>query len=199
MKPGKTFTASKQREPNPDLIRIIACLMVITVHFYHPAGYGLDESLLCVLSADGVTLFFLLAGFFMFRKPFRKALASSILHIVLPAYITMFLLMLFNPAVHGDCTFPECFHLHRVSVSDYISNILYSGGNLDSTGHLWYIRNYMFLILAIPAVKPLCQQDRYSRHRIFIVTAACLLALYQDITYIIPDAPQVLLCTAFPG
>ena len=162
----------KVRDPGIDFLRVIACLIVIGTHV-DVMGTG-DSSKLFIrlLLSDGVTLFFVISGFFFFKKGFKETLIRSLKSIVLPGIAVMFLTYLFAPFIRGEKSIIQCFTEPGFNLCGFVTDVFSWGGGIRESlaGHLWYIFTYLQLVLAYPILKPLYTEDnRYRRYRWFIM------------------------------
>lgn len=81
-----------KRNPSIELSRLLACLIVIGVHTSLSATiteHSWDASRLffnCLL-ADGVAIFFMITGAFLFNNNYDKLLRKTFIHIIIPLVI----------------------------------------------------------------------------------------------------------------
>lgn len=149
----------KKRDINVDFIRVMACFIVICVHIDAMSMSGVDRTkvLWTVLFGDGVAFFFMLMGFFMFNNDsFLKLLKKTTLHILLPAFIVMFLSRMFYYWIVGQSGFFHCFTFEGFDWKDMVACLLNWTTGGYNCQHLWYIFTYFQVILLFPILKLLC-------------------------------------------
>ncbi len=171
----------KNRDIVVDFIRIIACLMVIGTHItlttYNIYEVQVDWSRLltkCFL-ADGVGIFFLIIGFFIANgRNYPNIVIHAIKKVILPSILLLIFADIFSKFLVNQATFMECIrNIGIQNVQDIIYCIL--KGNVrefvPSAIHLWYIFDYIKIILWFPILRCICQdckEAKYAR-RIAIV------------------------------
>ncbi len=185
---GRDKETIKKRDPGIDLIRVIACLLVIGIHV-DVMGTGDNSKLLIrLLLSDGVTLFFILSGFFFFKKGFADTLKRTLRGIVFPGVLVMLLSYQFAPFIRHEQSAFYCLTHINFDICMFITDLLSWGGSIreNLAGHLWYIFTYLELVLAYPLLKPLYTYsvnngnsnvdknmlyagDKYCRYRWFII------------------------------
>ena len=162
----------KVRDPGIDFLRVIACLIVIGTHVDVMGTGDSSKLIIRLLLSDGVTLFFVISGFFFFKKGFKETLIRSIKSIVLPGIAVMFLTYFFAPFIKGEKSIIQCFTESGFDLCGFVTDVFSWGGGIRESlaGHLWYIFTYLQLALAYPLLKPLyTKDDRYRKYRWFIM------------------------------
>ena len=154
----------KGRDAGIDLIRVVACLVVIVTHVDVMGTGDSTKLFLRLLFADGVTLFFILSGFFFFRKGFIITLKRALSSIVLPGILVMLMSYQFSPFIRGEKTLIYCFSHLNFDIYGFMTDLFSWGGNIRESmaAHLWYIFTYLQLVLAYPLLKPLYTKSVYS-------------------------------------
>ncbi|SFG12833.1 acyltransferase family protein [Oribacterium sp. WCC10] len=181
----------KERDPGIDLVRVVACLLVIGTHVDVMGTGDATKLFIRLLFSDGVALFFILSGFFFFRKGFAETLKRSIRSIVIPGLVVMFLSYQFAPFIRTEQTFIYCLTHFSIGICNFLSDVFSWGGNIRESvaSHLWYIFTYLQLVLAYPLLKPLYtkvmidgdQVDIYRRYRWFIIGFIFLNQIVMDL------------------
>ncbi len=142
------------------IMRILACFIVICCHVrIEPMVNGvLDITylLLYVLFDDGVTIFFMIMGFFLFttKEPFWKNIGKTFIRILVPIFFTKLAIQLFDSWIINDISFFECIAHPSINLKGIIKSFLalnFTEGNYSS--HLWYINSYLHIIVAVPLLK----------------------------------------------
>lgn len=147
----------KQRDPAVDFLRVIACLMVVGIHVNVMGTGSRSKLMLGMLFSDGVTIFFILMGFFFFRKGFLQTLRRGLLQVVLPGLAIMLLSYQFAPWIMGQQGLRACFLHAQFDPAAFFTDMMSWGANIRQplAAHLWYIFNYLQLLLAYPLLRPL--------------------------------------------
>lgn len=163
----------KNRDIDIDKIRALACYIVIAVHIDNlGVGVSIDKSkaLYSVLFGDGVALFFMLTGCFLFSNPsFTKVLKKTFLKIVLPAFVVMVISYALFPWINNEINLIGCVRLLHVDWQELLSNILNWRTGEYRCEHLWYVFSYVQVILLFPLLKPLCSKKEHWKYIAYIV------------------------------
>lgn len=154
----------RKRDVGIDLIRVVACLLVIGTHVDAMGTGDSTKLLIRLLFSDGVTLFFILSGFFFFRKGFRDTLKRSVTGIVLPGIVVMLLSYQFSAFIRNENSFIYCLTHINFGVFHFLTDMFSWGGTIREAmaAHLWYIFTYLQLVLAYPLLKPLYTKSGYK-------------------------------------
>lgn len=135
---GETKTSNKFRSVFIDILKVLSCLGVISIHY--SAFYG--TSFICVfrpLVCFSVTCFMAVSGYLLF---FRKQYTGmEIYKKILPRYIILFLVWLIIYSLRGW------------SLSGRTDSFFkYFCENAEG-GHLWYLKVYIQILLVYPIIK----------------------------------------------
>ena len=154
----------KKRDENVNLIKTIACFIVIGVHVLNLPMDAPDKSIIAykILLADGVTIFFMASGFFMLsvQSSFLKLLKKTAKNILLPTFIVALFCAIFDPYLNGACSFTDVFATVGDRLGELFLGILSWELPFRSTGHLWYIFSYFEIVLMFPLLRPLCEKGK---------------------------------------
>lgn len=147
----------KKRDSTIELIRVIACLIVVTLHassIVPLTEHDISKEIMAVILSDGVAIFFVISGFFMFkRESFGIEVKKTVLNIFIPAMLTTFL---------AELLIEKSF-----SVDKFVSSVL-AMSPTNNTGHLWYIFTYMELVIFWPCLKALTKDRKVNLYAIVI-------------------------------
>lgn len=171
---------SKLRDCNVDLIRIIACLIVISVHTNNLAVNCLDKTRIiwAIIFGDGVAIFFMLMGFFLFKNnSFKKLLKKTAINIILPSFVLLIFGEIFYPLISHKMSFNDWINNYKVDVKTIILNILRLTPTSNS-GHLWYIFSYFKIILTFPILKMITESEKLTQYAVLLGFGTIL---YNDI------------------
>lgn len=156
----------RKRDVGIDLIRVFACILVVGTHVDVMGTGDSTKLLIRLLFSDGVTLFFILSGFFFFRKGFMDMLKRSVSSIVLPGIAVMLLSYQFSSFIRNENSFVYCLTHINFGLFHFLTDMFSWGGNIREAmaAHLWYIFTYLELVLAYPLLKPLYTKSGYKSH-----------------------------------
>jgi len=163
----------KKRSINIDLIKTIAVISVISVHFFANTGFydknitGIDTYLMVFLRTlfmICVPLFMITTGYLMKNKKISKKYYIGILRVLI-TYLLIALIYLFY----------HCFYLKEASFS--IKYIISSILRFD-IGYRWYIEMYIGMFLIIPFINLIYNNLNTKKHKqALILTMLILTAL----------------------
>lgn len=193
----------KQRDYSIDLMRIIACLIVIATHVslqvLNPCYNRIDWSRLLEKSflVDGVSIFFMITGFFLVNgRSLKKIWKSTIVKILLPSFIYVLFAQIFYMFIVNQESIMWC-------LKNIFSNInllgigkgIITGNALEISPlcqHLWYIFSYTKIIIFIPVLWLLCKEEKMPKIiRRIIITLGAFGMILSDIGRFI-SLPQAL-------
>ncbi len=172
IKKSKPVDKSKKRDISVDLIRVVACISVILTHLclqvlnrcYNRIDWSrlLEKSFL----TDGVPLFFMITGFFLINgRSYKKIWKSTFFKILLPSFIFVVFVQIFEPFILNQVSFMECIINININFMPIIQAILkaditYLSGLCD---HLWYIFSYVKIVIWIPILWLVCKETDNSK------------------------------------
>ncbi|MCR5592171.1 MAG: acyltransferase [Saccharofermentans sp.] len=147
-----------KRDTSVEFLRIMAMIIVIGCHVnagsvyfdrVNPVGVGIS-----CLVADGVTVFWMIMGFFLFKSNYRHVLNRACKHVLIPMFAYTALMFYFGDWLAGD-TDNILYGLTR-PLSDY-QNLLMNGllkwaPVVKYDRHFWFLYSYMIIILFFPAL-----------------------------------------------
>lgn len=185
----------KKQDTRVELLRIIACLMVIMIHVrpFPFSGTNLRDAVVLTYVLDGpaVAVFFLISGFFISGK-------QSVFHVwkrfftgvLLPSALFVFVLGLIRPWIdHPGMSIMESILDSQpfLILSDMLQGFLcFDTVRFGIYGdHLWYIFSYAAIMLWIPVIIALVRHEETSALKIMLITALLFYTL-QNIRVLIP-------------
>lgn len=171
-----------RKDVGVEIARIIACLQVICVHICLPmlenSHLYWGRAVFSGLCADGVAVFWLISGFFMFRNyDFRKTMVRTLKKIVIPLFIIDLLCFFFGDFVFRSVPLSESFNHGIKDLFLYVLQIVRGYTPEVEFAHLWFMRVYILLMLISPVAYGFIhylKQD-CKRIRIFVAVTAVLM------------------------
>lgn len=174
----------KKYDANVQLIRIVACIIVIGCHIrlepILPDGNVEYKRLfLYSLLNDGVTIFFMVSGFYMFKgKSTKDMILLTIKNIVLPSFLIMISSVILEEWVKGG-EISSIFNKDWYSVGKNI--VAFNAGGVPLSFHLWYIFDYLKIIVLYPVLRLVCTNDN-RKVCYLLVTIAFANQIISDVT-----------------
>ena len=209
IKSGSAAPAKKKRDrdANVELLRLLACIMVIAGHarpfMVAQDGSIMDAALMIqAFAAPAVGIFFLISGFFTPRSnSVLRTWKHCLTGIVIPALVFAFFTDLLTEWISGKAGFLESIagtDVPHVISEIFFGTIAFDAGRLGMyMGHLWFIFSYILIMLWFPAIRALLKHG--SRK---VILFFCLLSFYRlvmiDITYLVDVPFPVYLATVMP-
>lgn len=149
-------------------LRIFACLLVIGCHVrYYPVQDGIvNKSALFAYNYfnDGVTIFFCITGFFLFNSDnFKKVLCKSIVHVLVPAILASLVLMGLSN-IDFNTSMLVAFNQFHIDIKQFLlSLVTWNLSSLPWCFHLWYIADYMRIIIFFPILNSVCKESNEGK------------------------------------
>ncbi len=173
---------SDKRNVNIEFIRILACFMVVFLHtlsFNKGLNYY-EENIIRVFVLNGVALFWMITGYFMFtsEKKYSLRVKNTLLSIFIPAMIIILLTQLFAPWLKSRQSLLYCLMNPdldwKTIFSDFFS---WQVNNTSICMHLWYVWAYMRLMIWFPLLRLLCKNEEKEnkiRRGYLLLTFLCM-------------------------
>lgn len=180
----------KNRNANIELIRIFACLTVIALHTW--VGSGIDEVPVClkgvirVFEKHGVPLFFMIMGFWLFSsdKSYLQKVKETIYRILIPSLIALYCYFIFGDWVIGNRDFWDCI-IRQKSYVILLQSILRGDGSAFYANHLWFVFEYIKVIIWLPILELLCINDKkHNVIRRFYMLVCSIFILFTNFFYL---------------
>jgi|GEM_PF-1216855 len=176
------MSKQKKQDLNVELLRILACLMVIMIHIrpFPFDGETLRNAvvLIFVLNGPAVASFFLISGFFISGRQSLKHIYLRFLRsVILPTGIFVFVLGLIRPWIDNPAIglFESILSSHPFTIlTDIIQGFL----AFDTVrfgiyaDHLWYIFSYAGIMLWMPIIHGLIKHNEVTPLKITLIIAA---------------------------
>lgn len=162
-----------------DLVRTLACLFVVSAHFYLNVGYydtPLIGTRMFIMTAarwlfvTAVPLFFMLTGYLKINKEMTKSHYTSLIPLFISyIFVSVGKMILYNK-IYGKI----------YTVKDMFINL----GNYQIA---WYMGLYLCLFLLIPFINKMWKALNDKEQNVLIATLAFLCAVYPIFNYIAPS------------
>lgn len=188
----KDNTNRKQKDWNVELLRILACCIVIGTHIKlndlpsQRPGNIIDASRTMIGSffGEGVTIFFLIMGFFFLRSTsFKKVLKRTVVVLLIPMMAYLLFYQIFHDWIMSDSSMLMCLKDINIDYKNIIKSITtWSANGLAGGQHLWYVFSYVEIVLWFPLLRFLNGSDRNEKYaRRFIIVMGLASQLVNDI------------------
>lgn len=172
-------TAVKSRLSGPDLIRTIACVFVVSAHFYLNVGYYNEPMVgtkMFIMTAarwlfvTAVPLFFMLTGYFKINKEMTKSHYIALIPLVISYVVISVAKMILYNRLYGKI----------YTIKDMFINL----GNYQIA---WYMGLYLCVFLIIPFINKMWKALSEKEQNVLIGTLVFLVAIYPVFNYIAPS------------
>lgn len=170
-----------KKDPAVELARIVGCLLVVGVHCWiNNFGVAIQSksgTYIACIFADGVAVFWIISGFFMYKNySYKQTLKRTIKSIVIPMLLlsaAMFFVL--NNYLNGNG-----WHFILHSKDDYkwiLNSLLIWTNPVDRLGHFWYLYVYILLMLCSPVIAVFIKylEEDTKREKLFLVLTFLLL------------------------
>ncbi len=150
-----------RKNPNIELLRIIACMMVIGCHTYlwyvDANGKCLSTRLMfAMLCANGVAIFWFITGFFFFNNnSYKKTVIKNIQKIIVPMFVIGLFAFYIGDWLTSDKTLAESIHHTANDYLHIVSSIMKFGNPFRYMEPTWYVYVFMIVIFTYPVWKQL--------------------------------------------
>lgn len=168
----------KNTDIKAELLRVIACLMVILVHIrLRPVvdGEVIKTPVLigCFLSSC-VGIFFLVTGFFMYNgsNSFWRVAKGFLIKILTPTLFVVFATLVLNDWILGQASLAVCIREadYPGTIKAMVDGVLHISSDYWGSlcAHLWYIAEHAKIVLFFPAIMVLV---RYAGAKVLMYLA----------------------------
>lgn len=177
-----------KRDAHVELARILACVIVVGVHVCLPQIVNdqpdLGRTFISCFLADGVAVFWLITGCFLFNNSsYVKLIGKTAKHIVLPMVLLSVFIFFFGDFLQRGTTLLESM---RHPLSDYkniVKSLFMWTNPVQDLGHLWYLYVYILVILIFPVLKSfVAYLDQDVKREKFFLGATFIFLIINDIS-----------------
>lgn len=139
------------RDSRIDMLRIIACLFVVALHTKSSSIVNgapvFGRELFSTLIADGVSVFLLITGFYIFNKTsYLDRLKRLLVKIFIPTFLYILFLLFLPVFQNTPLNFAEIWR-------SLLSCITRWEPIVHNSGHLWYMFVYMLIVVVSPVLQ----------------------------------------------
>lgn len=170
-----------KKDPAVELARIFGCLLVVGVHCWiNNFGVAIQSksgTYIACIFADGVAVFWIISGFFMYKNySYKQTLKRTVKSIVIPMLLlSVAMFFVLNNYLNGNG-----WHFILHSKDDYkwiLNSLLIWTNPVDRLGHFWYLYVYILLMLCSPVIAAFIKylEEDTKREKIFLVLTFLLL------------------------
>ena len=170
-----------KKDPAVELARIFGCLLVVGVHCWiNNFGVAIQSksgTYIACIFADGVAVFWIISGFFMYKNySYKQTLKRTVKSIVIPMLLlSAVMFFVLNNYLNGNG-----WHFILHSKDDYkwiLNSLLIWTNPVDRLGHFWYLYVYILLMLCSPVIAAFIKylEEDTKREKIFLVLTFLLL------------------------
>lgn len=174
VKQQENIVKAKHRDISIDLVRVVACLMVIATHVclqvLNPCFNRIDWSRLLEKSfvTDGVPLFLMITGFFIANgRSYKKIWKSTIAKVLIPSIIYILFSQIFYMYIINKESITWCLKnsFNNLNIVGTLKCLVTGNtANINSLcQHLWYIFAYIKIIIWIPILWLVCKEEKTSK------------------------------------
>lgn len=165
-----------KRDPVVELARILGCLIVIGVHtclnISVNGSYDKGKLFIALLFADGVAVFWVILGFFLFNHSnYIKLLAKTARSILLPLLLFSMFLFYFNGWLIDGTSLSQSLTHAAKDYIDIVQNLIRWNNFAPNAVQLWYLYAYLFLFFCFPILKSFADylDADTKRQKIFVI------------------------------
>lgn len=151
-----------------ELTRVVGCILVVALHvrpsWVTEKGFGNLNFFLWGLVRDGVSLFWLIQGYFLLNgKKYTQVLKRTITKVIIPAVIMMLFNALFAERIlQGDILQVKFSDLTEALKNVWVALISWNATLIPCCPHLWYVFAYFQVILWQPILR-LLTENTFAR------------------------------------
>ncbi len=177
-----------KRDASVELARLIGCIIVVCCHSYlsYLTDAGIDISRLffgCIF-ADGVAIFWMIMGCFVFRyKSVKSIYLKTAKRVLLPFVLVLVFYWFFGNALLSGQSLAESVMRSPNELVTWITILVKGMIPVSDINHLWYLQSYICIVAILPVFRPFADQisKNIKYQKIFFLIAVILLII-NDLT-----------------
>lgn len=132
--------------------------------------------------ADGVTVFWMITGFFMFgNRSYLTMLKKTATKILIPMVLLSLLAFFLFNWYAGFTSLEESIIKAPEQTEHVIDSIFEWHNGVNGTDHLWYLYTYILLVLAFPLINPFAMTIKGKR-QYYLLAAIFAVFFFNDLT-----------------
>ena len=196
-----------KRNPSIEFYRIIGCLIVIGVHSKVPIpkkkNYERTRNFISCIFADGVSIFWFILGFYLFKSKDYYILIKKFLKRIYVKYFALGIVLIISEKYFSKKPIYPTFKY----IKNIFHNLLIFQNPFPYLGQSWFLYTYFLIIFLYPVLKQFINylDEELSRKRNFIIIALLLLVIndfmcnqtfmfsHRSINSVFPSSIQVIL------
>ncbi len=176
------------RDIGIELARVFGCLIVIGVHLslgdVVGGAYDSSRGLINCFLADGVAVFWLITGCFLFHSvSYKKVLLRTANSVLLPMAIYSVFCVFFSQHIQNG---GQIFRSVYTTYAEYLQglkDIFWLKQTIPNTFHLWYCYAYALVMLVFPVLKAFVQwMEQEKKREIWFCVISFSLLVFNDFT-----------------
>ena len=194
---GPRDLIKQNRDVGVELLRIIACFIVVGTHvklndlpsFDPNHAINVSRTIIGGFFGEGVTIFFLIMGFFLFRNTsFIKLVKKTIGSIVVPAIIYIVVAQLLSKWIDGRTGLIESIQTSELSLDIFRGILSWNAAKIPLANHLWYLFTYVQIVLWFPVLRYFVGNTERSKRRtcMYIIAMGLISIILRDVQIIVP-------------
>lgn len=147
-----------KRDIGVEFARVLGCMIVIGVHIslndFENGVYDLSRGYINCCLADGVAVFWLIMGCFLFRTTsYKIVLRRLVKNIIIPIIIFQSICLHFSGWIDNGGNLFQSIVQTKETYMNGIKSIFMLRTFVPRTGHLWYCYAYLLVVLSFPILK----------------------------------------------
>lgn len=173
----------RKRDAGVEMARILGCVIVLGCHVYLPINGDTGRALIGMFYADGVAVFWLILGFFLFQQEsFEKLFRRTLSRIFIPMIFFSLFSFYVYPYVSGEASsLLESLHQPlRHYWAAFKATVRWTP--IKGVGHLWYLYIYILVIMGFPALQGAVQSMERSRY-VRVLLLVVMILVFMDNVY----------------
>lgn len=159
-----------QRTHSIDCFRLIACFLVVNIHFPFPGELG---NILIAFGKTAVPFFLVICGYFLYREDdelFLTRIKKQAKKLLILTILANLLFMVFDYILLARAGMESSFSTNYLNPSAIMNFILYNESSF--AGHLWYLGSLFYALVMLYFIA------QAKAHRLAMFLSPVLLGIY---------------------